>query len=127
MLIAFFGGELPPPPPERTWKRHYFVFRTTWKADAQQRTGPQPACCLSELIICEFVHEPSASCVQRERGANPFRITWQIQAPVTQHRHSAPRAWRWIRTTETASAAPRRCSSFSSMNARKKTFDLPSW
>ena len=40
MLQAFFDGVLPPPEaPGRSWKRHYFDFRSSWKRLAQKRTG----------------------------------------------------------------------------------------
>ena len=40
MLHAFFDGALPPPEaPGRSWKRHYFDFRGSWKRLAQKRTG----------------------------------------------------------------------------------------
>lgn len=40
MLHAFFDGVLPPPEaPGRSWKRHYFDFRGSWKRQAQKRTG----------------------------------------------------------------------------------------
>ena len=40
MLHAFFDGVLPPPEaPGRSWKRHYFDFRGSWKRLAQKRTG----------------------------------------------------------------------------------------
>ena len=40
MVEAFFDGVLPPPEaPGRSWKRHYFDFRSSWKRLAQKRTG----------------------------------------------------------------------------------------
>ena len=40
MLHAFFDGVLPPPEvPGRSWKRHFFDFRGSWKHLAQKKTG----------------------------------------------------------------------------------------